>query len=71
MSCRSCQSQKQRTFNGEIAIHVPGLKGVDKPIIWVFPELLVCLDCGLTEFAIPDTELQRLADNEAAAGPDC
>ena len=62
MSCRSCQSENQRDFNGEVAIHFPGLKGLDKPIVWVFPKLLVCLNCGVAEFAIPDTELLVLRD---------
>ena len=65
MSCKSCQSETQRNLNGEIVIHFPGLKGLDKPIVWVFPQLLVCLDCGFTEFAIPETELQRLAEAES------
>ena len=60
MSCKSCQSQNQRNFNGEIAIHFPGLKGLDKPIVWVFPKLLVCLDCGFAEFTVPERELQVL-----------
>ncbi len=60
MSCESCQSQHQDTLNGEIGIHFPGLKGLDKPIVWVFPKLLVCLNCGFTEFAIPETELRVL-----------
>jgi len=64
MSCRSCQSQNQRNLNGEIAIHFHGLKGLDKPIVWVFPKLLVCLDCGFTEFAVPETELRRLAESD-------
>jgi hypothetical protein len=65
--CRSCESPNQKMFNGEIAIHFPGLKGLDKPIVWVFPKLLVCLNCGLTEFAIPEPELQQLAKSDRAA----
>ena len=66
MSCKLCQSENQRNLNGEIAIHFTGLKGRDKSIVWVFPQLLVCLDCGFTEFAIPETELRRLAESDAA-----
>jgi hypothetical protein len=72
MSCQSCQSEHQSNFNGEIAIHFPGLKGLDRPIVWVFPKLLVCLNCGFTEFAIPETELLVLrdeTDSSAAASP--
>jgi hypothetical protein len=64
MSCKSCQSQNQRDLDGEVAIHVPGLKGLDKPKVWVFPKLLVCLNCGFTEFATPETEFRRLAEND-------
>ena len=66
--CRSCQSANQSTFDGEIAIHFPGLEGLDKPIVWVFPRLLVCLNCGFTELAIPEAELRRLVENKAAGG---
>ena len=65
--CRSCESTNQNMFNGEIAIHFPGLEGLDKPIVWVFPKLLVCLNCGFTEFAIPETELRQLAKSDRAA----
>lgn len=42
MTCNACQSEKQRLFNGEIAIQLPGLDGLDKPIVFVFAEA-----CGL------------------------
>jgi hypothetical protein len=67
MSCKSCKSENQRNLNGEIAIHFPGLKRLEKPIVWVFPKVLVCLDCGFTEFAIPETELRQLVETDAAA----
>ncbi len=62
MSCQSCQSACQRNFNGEIAIHFPGLKSLGKQVVFVFPMLLICLDCGFTEFAIPEAELRRLVE---------
>lgn len=65
MPCKSCESEHQSTFNAEVAIHSPGLKGLNKPIVWVFPKLVVCLDCGLTEFVIPETELRRLRESES------
>ena len=67
MSCKSCQSENQRNFNGEVAIHFPGLKGLDKPIVWVFPKLLVCLNYGFTEFVVPETELRQLVEGDATA----
>ena len=61
MLCRGCKSNRQSSFGGEVAFHFPGLKGLNKPIVWVFPKLLVCLDCGLTEFIVPESELRVLA----------
>lgn len=62
MPCRSCQSENQRKFDGEINIHFPGLKGLDKPTVWAFPKLAVCLDCGFTEFQLEERELRLLAE---------
>ena len=50
MTCKRCRSDSHSVFNGETAIHFLGLKGLDKPIVWSFPKLLVCLECGFTEF---------------------
>ena len=66
VNCKSCGSDKQSKFTGEIGIHFPGLKNIDKPVVWVFPELVVCLDCGTAEFAVPETELRLLAKGDAA-----
>jgi len=67
MRCRSCgASPELQTFNAEIAIHFPGLEGLTKPIVWVFPKVLVCLDCGSAEFAVPDTQLRTLREPDAS-----
>jgi hypothetical protein len=55
-------------FNEEAALHFPGLKNLDKPVAWVFPKLVVCMDCGIAEFAVPEAELRLLAKGDAAAG---
>jgi hypothetical protein len=65
--CRSCQSSNQSTFNGETAIHFPGREGLERPIVWVFPRLLICLNCGFTEFVVPEAELRRLLESDATA----
>jgi len=62
MFCKSCHSRNQREFSGEVAIHFPGLKGLDKPHVFVFPKLVVCLHCGFTEFEVPETELRVIRD---------
>jgi len=68
MGCKSCGSINRRTFTAEIGIHSPGgLKDIDIPVVWVFPELVVCLACGIAEFAVPQDELGLLAKGEADA----
>jgi len=66
MACRSCGSGNQKEFTAEIDIHFPGLRNLDKPTVLVFPKLLVCLDCGFTQFTLPETELRYLAQGIAA-----
>lgn len=67
MPCKSCGSVNQSKFRAEIAIHSPGLKNIDKPIVWVFPEVVICLSCGTAEFVVPEAELRQLAKGDAAA----
>jgi len=64
MSCKKCASEKQSRFDTEIAIHLPGLT---TPHVFLFPESLVCMDCGFTEFTIPETELPRLGKSDSDA----
>lgn len=65
--CKSCGSTNQDKFVGEMDIHRPGLKNIHEPIAWVFPELVVCLDCGTAQFVVPEAELRLLAKGDAAA----
>jgi hypothetical protein len=61
MYCPSCQSSNQAEFSAEMIIHFSGLKNIDKPGVWVFPKVSVCLDCGFSRFSTPKTELALLA----------
>ncbi|MGB7729081.1 MAG: hypothetical protein WBL50_13695 [Candidatus Acidiferrum sp.] len=67
MPCKSCGSGNLKTFSAEMAIHFPGLKDLDKPVVWVFPEVVVCLDCGAAEFSVPKDELRQLQQTDSAA----
>ncbi len=68
MACKSCSSENQKIFHGELAIHFGGLAGLEKPIVWVFPKLLVCLRCGFAEFTVPGNELNVLVSGKAVPG---
>jgi hypothetical protein len=67
MTCAGCGSDKCSKFTAEVAIHFPGLSGLEKPIVWVFPGLSVCLNCGKAEFLVPETELRVLGNGDAAS----
>jgi hypothetical protein len=59
--CRACASDNQSEFPSEVILHFSGLKNVDNPGVWVFPKLLVCLDCGFGCFTVQRAELALLA----------
>jgi hypothetical protein len=42
-------------------LHLLGMANVDKPTVLVFPSVLICLNCGLAEFLIGESELKKLA----------
>jgi len=68
MPCKSCGSVNQKKFSAEMGVRFPGLKNIDEPVVWVFAELIVCLDCGNAEFAVPEAELRKLAKGGATEG---
>jgi len=67
MTCDACGSDRISKFNAETAIHFPGLDDLDKPIIWLFPQFLICLNCGVAKFVVPEDELSALAKERKAA----
>jgi hypothetical protein len=67
MPCKSCHSNNQRLLTAEMNIHFPGSIGWEKPTVWAFPEIVVCLSCGFVEFSIPEAELRSLAESDSAA----
>lgn len=50
-----------------MAIHFAEPKAIDKPVVWVFSKVVVCLDCGTSEFALPEADLRQLAKGDAPA----
>jgi hypothetical protein len=67
MSCPLCTSGNQTEFFAEMILHSRGLKNLDKPGVWLFPKVSVCLQCGLSRFTTPETELALLATNNLPA----
>ncbi|MFZ0646296.1 MAG: hypothetical protein WAN72_05915 [Candidatus Acidiferrales bacterium] len=67
MPCKSCGLLNQKKFSAEMGIHFLRAENIDKPTVWVFPEVIVCLDCGTAEFAVPEAELRQLEKGDAAA----
>ena len=65
MGCKRCASEKLRNFGGELAIHFSGLRNLGKPHVWVFPTMLVCLNCGFVEFVLPDEQLGQLQNEDS------
>jgi hypothetical protein len=58
--CKYCNSENQNAFSAEVALHFHGLEGLKKPIVWVFPNISVCLNCGTAVFKTPEREMQVL-----------
>jgi hypothetical protein len=68
MRCQSCGSENMGKFGGEVGLHFRGLKNIDRPTVFAFPEILICLNCGIAQFTVPEAQLRQLAKGEAAAG---
>jgi hypothetical protein len=62
MACKQCSSDHHSTFSTEMNIHFPGREGLDKPTVWVFPKVVICLSCGFAEFVLPRNDLHALVE---------
>ena len=67
MACRQCASDNQQEFGVEMNVHFPGWNGLSRPTLMIFPQVLVCLNCGFAEFSVPKTELGRLVMSKGAS----
>ena len=63
--CHSCQSENQKHFPSEMNIHIP--QNLERSV-FAFPKLLVCLDCGTTEFRLEEILLRMLTEGPPAQG---
>jgi len=67
MPCESCRSENEMEFTTEMTIHFSGIKHIANPGVLAFPKVLVCLDCGLSRFTLPEHELGLLRKGLAAS----
>jgi len=67
MICPRCNLES-RYFPSEIAIHFPGLDGLNKPVVHVFPQICICVGCGNAEFVVPEPERKVLRDGKLVQG---
>ncbi len=68
MSCTRCLSLHQTELDSEINLHFRGLPNLGEPGMFVFPKILVCLDCGLSEFVIEKGELAHIGEKSITRG---
>jgi hypothetical protein len=62
MPCASCASNNQIEFATELGVHYPSFRNRKTPSVLVFPQVSICMDCGLSLFTVPETELRMLRD---------
>ena len=65
MSCTLCTSDNQAEFTAESMIHFSGHGNINNPGVLSLSKVSVCLDCGFSEFTIPEAELQKLKAGNA------
>ena len=63
--CKSCESNNLKELGSEVCVHFSGLQGLSKTPFMIFPKLMVCLDCGFTEFAFPEAQLLIVREGAA------
>jgi hypothetical protein len=59
-ACNMCTSSRIMEFAGEICLHFGGgTESLNKPLIWAFPRVVVCLECGSAGFRLLESELSQ------------
>jgi hypothetical protein len=58
--CNSCASDNLAEFDSEVNIHFPGSRKLEKPSIFVFPKIIVCLNCGSLRSNLSPEETRAL-----------
>ena len=58
-SCVECAAGNRAKFAAEMILDCPGLKNLDRSGVWIFPTVLVCMDCGFGRFTAPEAALTQ------------
>jgi hypothetical protein len=59
--CRSCGSETQAPFNAEFSVSFAKFPtGLTSRPVYMVGQMIVCLNCGFAEVAIPQTDLGLL-----------
>lgn len=67
MSCGSCSSASQAEVTTEMMLQVRSLDHVVDPGVLAVVKVHVCLDCGFSQFKVPELELQLLRKSHSRA----
>ena len=67
MSCLLCGSGKHTEFPAEMLLHFPGLDNLHTPNVLLYPKVLVCRECGFSQFIATKSELALLANTPTLA----
>lgn len=65
MKCPACASDNLGGFSAEVHIHFPHRENLDKPGVFLFPRVFVCLNCGLSSFTATESELRELGQGKS------
>lgn len=68
MACTGCLSSNQVEMHTEINIHYSSLAYPGNPGIFVFPTVMICLDCGVSQFTLKEEDLAQIAAHSRKAG---
>jgi len=63
MKCASCGSDDQAEFPTEMSIHLR--RSPRQPGTLVIQTVRICMDCGFSQFTVPDAELRELAHDKS------
>lgn len=66
MPCKNCGSGNVQRFDGELTLSARKLSGLNSSPVYVCQTVVVCLECGFSELAIPAHKLESLNKERAA-----